>query len=99
MAQPGSVAQQVLQDRHGDVVPKEIGPGILGAVAQGRQVGSELESQIPQSSKSRVFSVSATLIELGGAQDIQRSVGLLSDPGVSPGRCSDTWMCKPAVSY
>jgi hypothetical protein len=42
MAQPGSVAQQVLQDRHGDVVPKEDGQSELGAVAHGRQEGSEL---------------------------------------------------------
>jgi hypothetical protein len=36
------MVQQVLQDRHGNVVPKEAECGKLGAVAQGRQEGSEL---------------------------------------------------------
>jgi hypothetical protein len=42
LAQPGSVVQQVLQDRYGDVIPIETEGGELGAVAQGRQEGSEL---------------------------------------------------------
>jgi hypothetical protein len=42
LPQPDSVVQQFLQDRHGDVVPKQVDPAELGAVAQGRQNGSEL---------------------------------------------------------
>jgi hypothetical protein len=42
LARHGSLVQQALQDRHGDVVPKEAKHSDLGAVAQGRQEGSEL---------------------------------------------------------
>jgi hypothetical protein len=61
LAQLGSLVQQVLQDRHGNAVPIEAEHSELGAVAQGRQEGSELEILIPQSSMSRVFSLSVTI--------------------------------------